>query len=35
MNFFAFAAITIAALAVVAIVVLIVWLNCDPWEDVE
>ena len=35
MSFFAYAAITIAALAVIGIVVLIVSLNSDPWEDVE
>ena len=32
MSFFAYAAIV---LAVIGIVVLIVWFNRDPWEDVE
>jgi len=32
MNLFAYAAIV---LAVIGIVVLIVWFNRDPWEDVE
>jgi hypothetical protein len=35
MSFFAYAAIAIAAFAVIGIVVLIVSLNSDPWEDVE
>jgi hypothetical protein len=35
MNLFAYAAIAIATLAVIGIVVLIVLLNRDPWEDVE
>jgi len=32
MSFFAYAAIV---LAVIGLVVLIVWFNRDPWEDVE
>jgi len=32
MSFFAYAVIV---LAVIGIVVLIAWINRDPWEDVE